>query len=103
MTARDADVKPSVFERHLQTGIQVILVALLAWAGLELVNLGKNTAVLQERLMYQGQQIADLRRELRQWNEIYYRQADAERDFDDIRKRIEGLDGRVSTLEGVRQ
>lgn len=101
MTTRNDDVTPSRFERHLQTGIQIILVALLAWAGMELVNLGKSTAVLQERLVYQGRQITDLRAELRDWSEVYYRQSDANRDLDAISERISGLDERVAVLEGA--
>jgi len=103
MVGKEQTVKPSVFERHLQTGIQVVLVILLTWAGTELVALGKNTAVLQERLVHQGQQLSDMRRELREWSDVYYRQSDAERDLDDIRRRIEVLDSRVSNLEGARQ
>ena len=44
--AEEQTVKPSVFERHLQTAIQLILVALLAWAGLKLVELGENLSLI---------------------------------------------------------
>ncbi|GAA0710989.1 hypothetical protein GCM10009022_44050 [Vreelandella titanicae] len=47
---QERDVKPSVFERHMQTGIQVLLVALIIWAGTELVKLGQQLVVLEERL-----------------------------------------------------
>lgn len=100
---KEQAVKPSVFERHIQTGIQVVLVILLTWAGTELVALGKNTAVLQERLVHQGQQLSDMRRELREWSDVYYRQSDAERDLEDIRRRIDILDGRVGALEESRR
>lgn len=58
----------SMFERHLQTAIQLILVFLLAWAGLKLVELGENSARLEERMTYQAQQIQVLSRDLRSWS-----------------------------------
>lgn len=89
----------SMLERHLQTGIQLLLVALLAWAGLKLVTLGENTAVLRERLVYQGEQIASLRRELRDWSDLYYRKADADRDIGEIQSDILALEARIANLE----
>lgn len=93
---------PTVFERHLQTGIQILLVALLAWAGIELVNLGKSTAVLQERLVYQGQLINDLRSELRDWSGLYYRKSDAEREIGSLKNDVRRLNERVHDLEEQR-
>lgn len=95
----DTTVKPNVFERHLQTGIQLTLVALLAWAGLKLVTLGEHTAVLRERLVYQGEQIESLRRDLRDWSDLYYRKSDASREIGALQARITRLDGRVRQLE----
>lgn len=92
-------VKPNAFERHLQTGIQLMLVALLAWAGLKLVTLGEHTAVLRERLIYQGDQIESLRRDLRDWSDLYYRKSDANREINALRERVSSLDNRVETLE----
>lgn len=89
----------SMFERHLQTAIQILLVALLGWSGLELVNLGKNTAVLQERLTAQGKLINELRGELRDWSGLYYRKSDAERDLLTIRRELQRLDERISHIE----
>ncbi|MDR5868088.1 hypothetical protein [Halomonas koreensis] len=89
----------SMLERHLQTGIQLLLVALLGWAGLELVALGKSTVALQERLTYQGEQITSLRRELRDWSELYYRQSDADREIGGLRAAVHDLETRVTNLE----
>ncbi|SDJ41326.1 hypothetical protein SAMN04487954_104319 [Billgrantia gudaonensis] len=93
------DGNPTMFERHLQTGIQILLVALLGWAGLELVNLGKNTAVLQERLAYQGQLIEELRKELRDWSNLYYRKSDADREIGNLKRDVQRLGERVTDLE----
>lgn len=93
---------PTMLERHVQTAIQFILLALLAWAGVELVNLGKSTAVLQERLVYQGQLINEMRRELREWSDLYYRKTDAEREFRTLKASVNNLDQRVQQLEEAR-
>ncbi|SHF00557.1 hypothetical protein SAMN02745148_01578 [Modicisalibacter ilicicola DSM 19980] len=100
-------VKPSVFERHLQTGIQVILVLLLGWSGLKLVTLGESSAVLRERLVYQGEQIERLRRDLRDWSNVYYTKSDADREIGSLKSSVEsiksslsGLRDRITVIEG---
>ncbi|MDQ7731608.1 hypothetical protein QT231_02790 [Halomonas sp. SpR1] len=92
-------MKPSVFERHMQTGIQVLLVALIIWAGSELVKLGQQSVVLEERLTTQGLMIQEMRQELKSWGDTYYRASDARRDLDEIESRIDNLNSRVSVLE----
>ncbi|MGY0555393.1 hypothetical protein ACW17M_19445 [Vreelandella sp. 2A-K22] len=92
-------MKPSVFERHMQTGIQVLLVALIIWAGTELVKLGQQSVVLEERLTTQGLMLNELRQELREWGDTYYRTTDARRELDEIEGRIDNLNSRVSALE----
>ncbi len=88
-----------MLERHIQTFIQVLLVALLSWAGLQLVKLGQQSAVLEERLTSQGMLLNELRAELKDWGDLYYRRADARRELDSIESRIESLDTRVADLE----
>lgn len=97
----DSNVKPSVFERHLQTAIQLILVGLLCWAGLKLVSLGEDNATLRERLSYQGDQIVNLRRDLRDWSNLYYPRADAEREIGALRDDMKSLKARVSRMENA--
>ncbi|WP_442489392.1 hypothetical protein [Halomonas litopenaei] len=94
-----ASTSRSIFERHLQTGIQLLLVALLGWAGLKLVTLGENTAVLRERLTYQSEQLTGLRRELHEWSDLYYRKRDAARELGEIESDIASLEARVTDLE----
>ncbi|BCB62210.1 hypothetical protein HaloA020_29110 [Halomonas sp. A020] len=98
--AQERDVKPSVLERHMQTGIQVLLVALCIWAGAQLVKLGQQSVVLEERLTTQGLMLNELRQELREWGDTYYRATDARRELDQIENRIDNLNSRVSALEG---
>jgi len=95
----DQNVKPSIFERHLQTGIQLILVALLGWAGLKLVALGEGNAALRERIAYQGEQIGMLRRDLRDWSNLYYRKTDANREIGALQKDVQALKQRIIILE----
>lgn len=97
--AAGASNNPSMFERHLQTGIQLLLVGLLGWAGLKLVSLGEDNAALQERLIYQGDQISSLRRDLRDWSNLYYRKSDASRDIGALQEDIRSLKQRVSAIE----
>lgn len=98
----ERDMKPSVFERHMQTGIQVLLVGLILWAGTELVQIGRQSAVLEERLATQGLTLQQMRQELRSWNDTYYRKVDAQRELDEIESRIDNLNTRVSALESGR-
>lgn len=97
---QERNVNPSVFERHMQTGIQVLLVALCIWAGAQLVKLGQQSVVLEERLATQALTLHEMRQELRSWGDTYYRTADAQRELSDIETRIDNLHSRVSALEG---
>lgn len=90
------------FEGHLQTGIQLLLVALLGWAGFELVDLGKSTAVLQQRLTYQGEIISELRAELRNYGDLYYRKDTAQRQISELQDSMGELESRVTDLENHR-
>lgn len=102
MPQEQKDMKPSVFERHMQTGIQLLLVALIIWAGTALVSLGQQSAVLEERITSQAMTLQEMRQELRSWSDTYYRKSDARRDLDDIEGRINNLDSRVTAIEGER-
>ncbi|KIN15840.1 hypothetical protein RO22_04060 [Halomonas sp. KHS3] len=99
---QERNVKPSIFERHMQTGIQVLLVTLIIWAGSELVKLGQQSVVLEERLTMQDLMLQEMRHELKSWGDTYYRTVDARRELDNIEGRINNLNSRVSALEGLR-
>lgn len=97
--SKDTDER-SAFERHFQTGVQLLVVALLVWAGRELVALGQSSAVLEERLAAQGAMLSEMREEMANMSDVYYRQSDAQRDLNAIERRIEQLRSRVDSLEG---
>lgn len=77
----------------------MLLVALITWAGSELVKLGQQSVVLEERLTTQGLMIQEMRQELKSWSDTYYRASDAYRDLDEIESRINNLNSRTSALE----
>lgn len=76
---------PSLFERHLQTGIQVVLVALIIWFGQSTLDVKDKVARLEE-------QIRSVQRDLSSANADRYTSQQASRDF-------ESLTGRITTLE----
>lgn len=90
---------PSMFERHLQTAIQLLIVAVLSWSGVELVNLGRTVAVLEERQIHQGRALDELSRDLREFSGLYQRKSDADRELTAIKGNLSNLTGRVRQLE----
>lgn len=102
MSDFETESQRSVLERHIQTAIQVLAVALLMWAGKALLDLSQTVAVLEERITAQGATLIDMRSDMRDMSDTYYRKAEAQRDLDAIERRIGRLDGRVSQLEGDR-
>ncbi|MGQ7242944.1 hypothetical protein ACUN9V_05705 [Salinicola sp. V024] len=78
-----------VFENmatRISSGIQILFVALLAWAGITLVNLNSQIAVVNSLLETQGQIITEMRSDMRS---TYARN-----------DRVSQLESRVTTLEG---
>ncbi|MBT2787026.1 MULTISPECIES: hypothetical protein [unclassified Halomonas] len=86
----------------MQTGIQVLLVTLIIWAGSELVKLGQQSVVLEERLTIQDLMLQEMRQELKSRGDTYYRTVDSRRELDNIEGRINNLNSRVSALESLR-
>lgn len=76
---------PSLFERHLQTGIQVVLVALIIWFGQSTLDVKDKVARLEE-------QIRGLQRDFTTANTDRYTGQQATREF-------EALGNRIGTLE----
>lgn len=97
---QERDVNTSKFESRMQAGIQALLVASIIWAGTQLVKLGQQSVVLEERLASQGVTLQELRQEMKSWGDTYYRATDARRELDQIETRIDNLNSRVLALEG---
>lgn len=86
----------SVLERHFQSALQTVLVGLCGWMAYTVhVNSGELIRVNERIVALQGQ-IADLKAATGD----RYTAAEAVRDFSYRDKRIDGLDARVTTLEG---
>lgn len=72
---------PSLFERHLQTGIQVVLVALIIWFGQSTLDVKDKVARLEE-------QIRGLQRDFTTATTNRYTSDQAARDFEAVSNRV---------------
>jgi len=77
------DVRP--VERHIQTAIQVILVALIFWAGQQLVQTSHRVVSLEVK-------VQALEHSMTGNMDDRYRARDAQRDFDAIRREMSEKD-----------
>jgi hypothetical protein len=71
----------SAFERHFQTGIQLLLIALLLWAGQQLVQTGTRVVSLEVK-------VTALEMAMTSNMDDRYRARDAARDFEGIRREM---------------
>jgi hypothetical protein len=99
----------SVFERHIQTAIQVLLVALVLWAGQQLVVTGNRVVSLEV-------QVSALQTIMNRQEAVFYTIRDSERDFgyvtrmlgecrdntNSLRERLNRLDERIKNAEVMR-
>jgi len=96
------DVRP--VERHIQTAIQVLLMALIFWAGQQLVQTSHRVVSLEVK-------VEALEMSMQGSMDDRYRARDAQRDFDAIRREIaekdklhdtwhRSFEERVKKLEG---
>ena len=71
----------TTFERHFQTAIQITLVALIIWAGQQLVTTSHRVVSLEVK-------VGALEAAVMQGTDDRYRARDAERDFNTIRREL---------------
>ena len=69
------------FERHLQTGIQLLLIALVVWAGQQLVQTGTRVVSLEVK-------VTALEMAMNSNMDDRYRARDAQRDFEAVRREM---------------
>jgi len=81
---------PSPLERHLQTAIQVVLVALIIWFGQSTLDVKDKVARLEE-------QIRSLQRDISNAAADRYTGSQATRDFDSIGNRLSLLERSVES------
>ena len=82
-------------ERHIQTGIQLLIVGLLGWTLLTVHNMDVSMGRLEEKLIAQAGTIILLSK----LSDDRYRAKDAERDFHVRDKAILAIDSRLLRVE----
>lgn len=82
----------SPLERHVQSGLLVLVMALLGWVGNSLVSLGRSVAVIETQMGSFGAQIAGM-----------YRTSDAQRDMADVGRQLDEIRRRTDKLERDRE
>lgn len=96
MSGSEEEVKPkSVIERHAQTVIAAIILALCVWMATSVSNMTTAVAVLQSRLASIEQRLTDFRGLMND----RYRKEDAERDFRSRDFRLDSIERRLDRLE----
>ena len=83
----DERVMSPMFERHLQTGIQLLLIALIVWAGQQLVQTSTRVVSLEVK-------VTALEMSMTGSMDDRYRARDAARDFDSMRREVNDMDRR---------
>ena len=94
----------NTFERHFQTAIQITLVALIIWAGQQLVTTSHRVVSLEVK-------VGALEAAVMQGTDDRYRARDAQRDFDAMRREMtetnrlhdiyhRNIEDRIKKLEG---
>lgn len=77
-----------MIERHLQSAIMAIVLAVVMWIGNTVVQVDKRTAVIEEAVAA-----------LKQTSATAYPAATALRDQQEMARRLERLEGRIDRLE----
>lgn len=94
MVKKDSGV--SIFERQLQTGVSIVMVGLLGWAGLSLNELQKSAATMAVEI----QHIKDRLQAVDIENNDIYTQTQATRDWAKNQQDLSELKRRIWKLEG---
>ncbi len=89
----------SILERHIQTVLAAVIVALLSWGGFTLTEVSLQTAVLAERVATLSVKVAALEQKVDKGTEDRYRAADARRDLALRDQRLQTLEQRLARLE----
>jgi hypothetical protein len=95
MTTETEDNKSTVFERHAQTVLGAVVVAILGWSGFTLNNLSVSVAQLTERVSAIQGNMTILQS---QTTDRYTRQ-DAVRDLGAVQRSLEDHTSRIRALE----
>lgn len=94
------DMKP-IMERHLQTGILLLIVSFVGWQALTTLQLTEASVRQDERVMHLITLTEQLRVDLRNLDNLYLPRREAEVYRNDMRNRIEQLESRISRVEAI--
>lgn len=101
----DDDVRPAdrrrhgIWERHGQSALLVVLTMMAGWAGNRLTETYDSVAALKGDVKTLSETTTRLRTELDAARDDSYRRIDADRDFNRVDRRFDGLETRMSNLE----
>ena len=87
------------FERHLQTGLAVIVVSLIGWVGITTLEISRTSAVTAVRMDMMAAALTDLKKQVRASSKDRYTRQDAQRDYTQNMRRFEGIEKRITALE----
>lgn len=87
------------FERHLQTGLVMIVIGLMGWVGITTSDTSRGMATLGERVSWMGDTIKELKTQLAAQAADRYTRKDAQRDYTQYMRRFQAIEARVTKLE----
>ncbi|MEO1720948.1 MAG: hypothetical protein AAFR84_00935 [Pseudomonadota bacterium] len=99
MSEETASGGSKLFEKHLQTGLQIIIVAGVVWIFQEVQALTISSATMQAELRVVTSQMRALEEQALRRTEDRYTSRDAARDWSRLDREISGVEARVRALE----
>jgi hypothetical protein len=93
------DRRKTDVEKHVQTIVVGVCMALLLWAGATMIDMKERQSRLEEKMTGLIAMVTSLQGQLVVAAEDRYRSVDARRDFESRDKRIEAHDARIDRLE----
>lgn len=82
----------STLEKHLQSAIMAVVLATVMWIGNTVVQVDKRTAVIEEAVA-----------QLRHTAQTAYPSAAAQRDQQDVARRLDRIEARLDRMEQARE
>ena len=99
MTAHKENDLKSAMERHAQSVLALLIMALVTWVGVTIIGLKDATTEIRGDVRLANVQIEALREQIKLSADDRYRKSQAEADFRLRDQRIENNERRISNLE----
>lgn len=78
----------STIERHIQTGVMIVLIGVMTWVGSTVNSTDKRTAVIETNLGHLTERLREMQPA-----------SEARRDVADINRRLDASDKRIDAIE----